>query len=246
MGAMASQITSLMIVYSTVYSSADQRKHLSSASLAFVRRIHRWPVYSPHKVLVTRKVFPFDDVIIPGLLCWHCDNRITCWCGLRHRHYRRHHRHRRRRYKNTGVDSRLKRYTFTSYCQCVGLLPTNSVDTTSAHMWSAPFSTLRPRQRDFILQTTLSNEFHGIVFQSVHLRISFAWQILSAPCNADWCYWLCLLRISEVWSLYAGTLIDELTLSPPVILNQDHVTTHDIFCFSPQTWDIGIIPWNCM
>ena len=43
MGAMASQVTSLMIVYSTVYSSADQRKHQKSASLAFMRGIHRWP-----------------------------------------------------------------------------------------------------------------------------------------------------------------------------------------------------------
>ena len=44
MRAMASQITSFTIVYSTVYSGADQRKHQSSASLAFVRGIHRWPV----------------------------------------------------------------------------------------------------------------------------------------------------------------------------------------------------------
>ena len=43
MGAMASQITSLTIVYSTVYSGADQRKHQSSASLAFARGIHRSP-----------------------------------------------------------------------------------------------------------------------------------------------------------------------------------------------------------
>ena len=48
MGLMAYQITSFMIVYWTVYSGADQRKHQSSASLAFVRRIHRWPVNSPH------------------------------------------------------------------------------------------------------------------------------------------------------------------------------------------------------
>ena len=46
MGTMASQITSLTIVYSTIYSDADQRKHQSSASLAFVRGIHRWPVNS--------------------------------------------------------------------------------------------------------------------------------------------------------------------------------------------------------
>ena len=41
MTAMAYQITSLTIVYSSVYSGADQRKHQSSASLAFVRGIHR-------------------------------------------------------------------------------------------------------------------------------------------------------------------------------------------------------------
>ena len=64
MGAMASQITSLTIVYSAVYSGADQRKHQSSASLAFVRGIHRSPVNSPHKWPVTRKMFPFDDVIM--------------------------------------------------------------------------------------------------------------------------------------------------------------------------------------
>ena len=55
-GAIASQITSLTIVYS-VYSDADERKHQSSASLAFVRGIHRGPVNSPHKWPVTRKMF---------------------------------------------------------------------------------------------------------------------------------------------------------------------------------------------
>ena len=71
MGAIASQITSLTIVYSIVYSDADQRKHQSSASLAFVLGIHRGPVNSPqspvnspHKWPVTRKMFPFDDVIM--------------------------------------------------------------------------------------------------------------------------------------------------------------------------------------
>ena len=60
----ASQITSLTIVCSTGYSGADQRKHQSSASLAFVLGIHRWPVNSPHKGPVTRKMLPFDDVIM--------------------------------------------------------------------------------------------------------------------------------------------------------------------------------------
>ena len=59
-----SQITSFTIVYSTVYSCTDQRKHQSSASLAFVRGIHQWTVNSPHKWPVTRKMFPFDDVIM--------------------------------------------------------------------------------------------------------------------------------------------------------------------------------------
>ena len=60
---MASQITSLTIVYSTVYSGTDQRKHQSSASLAFVQGSHRWPVNSPHKWRVMRKMFPFDDIM---------------------------------------------------------------------------------------------------------------------------------------------------------------------------------------
>ena len=64
MSTMASQITGLMIVYSIVYSGADQRKHQGSASLAFVRRIHRWPANSPHKGPVTWKMFQFDDVIM--------------------------------------------------------------------------------------------------------------------------------------------------------------------------------------
>ena len=70
MATIASQITSLAIVYSIVYSDADQRKHQSSASLAFVREIHRLPVNSPHKRPVTRKMFPFDDVIM-----------LTTWMG---------------------------------------------------------------------------------------------------------------------------------------------------------------------
>ena len=64
MSTMASQITGVSIVYSTVCSGADQRKHQISASLAFVRVIHRWPVNSPHKWPVTRKMFSFDDVIM--------------------------------------------------------------------------------------------------------------------------------------------------------------------------------------
>ena len=64
MSAMASEITGVSIIYQTACSDAYQRKHQSSASLAFVRGIHRWPVNSPHKRPVTRKKFPFDDVIM--------------------------------------------------------------------------------------------------------------------------------------------------------------------------------------
>ena len=64
MSAIASQITIVSIVYSTVCSGVDWRKHHSSASLAFVREIHRWSVNSPHKGPVTRKMLTFDDVIM--------------------------------------------------------------------------------------------------------------------------------------------------------------------------------------
>ena len=64
----ASQITNFTIVYSDVHSGGYQRKHQSSASLAFVRGIHRRPVNSPRKGPVTRKMFPFDDVIMGALL----------------------------------------------------------------------------------------------------------------------------------------------------------------------------------
>ena len=80
MGTIASQITSLTIVYSIVYSDADQIKHQSSASLAFVRGIHRGPVNSPHKWPVTRKMFPFDDVIM------HCQWPILVIYVLRPRY----------------------------------------------------------------------------------------------------------------------------------------------------------------
>ena len=64
MSELVSQITSLTIVYSTVYSGVDHRKHQSPTSLAFVWGLHRWPVNSPHQGPVTRILFPFDDVIM--------------------------------------------------------------------------------------------------------------------------------------------------------------------------------------
>ena len=82
MGAIVSQITGIPIVYWTVCSGPDQRKHQSSVSLAFVRGIHRWRVNSPHKWPVTLKMFSFDDVI----MCYQSNNssvskrqRYT-WC----------------------------------------------------------------------------------------------------------------------------------------------------------------------
>ena len=57
---MASQITSVLIVNSTICSSANQRKYQISASLTSVRGINRWPGNSPHKGPVTWKMFPFD------------------------------------------------------------------------------------------------------------------------------------------------------------------------------------------
>ena len=69
MDTMPSQITRLTIVYSAVYAGLDQRKHQSSTSLAFLQGVHRGPVNSPHKWPVTRKMFPFDDIIMLFLLC---------------------------------------------------------------------------------------------------------------------------------------------------------------------------------
>ena len=94
-GTMASYITGITIVFSTVYSGADQRKHQSSTSMGFVRGIHRWPVHSPRKWPVTRKMFPFDDVImalnsIHGLFYKHqlqyqcntLNNAGDVWCDV--------------------------------------------------------------------------------------------------------------------------------------------------------------------
>ena len=74
MSAKLSQIIGASIVCSIVGSDADQRKLQSSTLLAFVR----WPVHSPHKRPITRKVFPFDDVImLPkySALSW---RRVMC------------------------------------------------------------------------------------------------------------------------------------------------------------------------
>ena len=63
------------------FSRVDQRNHQSSASLAFVRGIHQWPVNSPHKGPVTRKMFPFDDVIMAnrGPCRWFWGRTYRLW-----------------------------------------------------------------------------------------------------------------------------------------------------------------------
>ena len=92
MSAMAPQITGVTIVYSIICSGADQEKHPSSVSLAFVRGFHRWPLNSPHKGPATRKMFPFDDVIMWPWLDKRCHgtrivaltlaDTVTCpYCG---------------------------------------------------------------------------------------------------------------------------------------------------------------------
>ena len=81
MSTMASQITGVSIVCLAVCSCADQWKHQSFASLAFVRVIHQWPVNSPHKGPVTRKMFPFDHVIMAlsgvAMLCMPCRKKAN-------------------------------------------------------------------------------------------------------------------------------------------------------------------------
>ena len=84
MRTMASQTTNVSIIYSTDCSGTNQRKHQSSASLAFVWGFHRWAVNSPHKGTVTRKMSPLDDVIMPTAitLAYIRYSSITCECIL--------------------------------------------------------------------------------------------------------------------------------------------------------------------
>ena len=89
MSAITSQITGVSIVYPFVCSGADQRKHESSASLAFVSGIHRSPVNSHHKGPVTRKMFPFHDfmklswpwLLMPCVGSW---TQITSYHAISH------------------------------------------------------------------------------------------------------------------------------------------------------------------
>ena len=70
MSPMASHITSLTVVYSIIYLGTDKKNIKSSASLAFLRVIHQWPVISPHTGPVTRKMFSFDvDIMDKCAMC---------------------------------------------------------------------------------------------------------------------------------------------------------------------------------
>ena len=64
MRAKESQITSLSIIYSTVYSGADKKNIKLRVTGFCERNFIRRPVNSPHKEPVTRKIFPFDDIIM--------------------------------------------------------------------------------------------------------------------------------------------------------------------------------------
>ena len=145
MGTMASQITSLTIVYSTVYSDADERKHQSSASLAFVRGIHRWPVNSPQKWLVTRNMSPFDDVI--RLIITATSNSpcsLTCDSSINILNYRETSNNRRILVGNNIVH----------HLDVVGASPVDSAPTTSS------FSTWRMASMDWAKKTAGRDERH--------------------------------------------------------------------------------------
>ena len=81
MNAIASQIICISVVCSTVCSGADEIKHQSSASVPFVRGIPQWPVDSPHKGPVTRKMFPIDDVVMVNAQFWLVTRHqlMVCW-----------------------------------------------------------------------------------------------------------------------------------------------------------------------
>ena len=89
MGAMANQITSLTIVYSTVCSGADQRKHKSSMSLAFVWGSHRTGEVPAHKSSNAENVSSWwrhydtklktRKVVSPPLLTQRCQTILRCY-----------------------------------------------------------------------------------------------------------------------------------------------------------------------
>ena len=83
------------ITFSSPSLGMDKYVHLTLywASLAFVRGIHRPPVNFPHKAPVTRKIFPFGDVIME-------------MCRNRHSQFRFH----------SAPLSYDREYVFCRYC----------------------------------------------------------------------------------------------------------------------------------
>ena len=81
MSAVTSQITWSRLFTQPFVRTQIKKNHQRSVSLAFVREIHRWPVISPHKGPVTRKMFPFNDVIMIIIIAqhagWDCNIRIS-------------------------------------------------------------------------------------------------------------------------------------------------------------------------
>ena len=147
LSAMASQITSLTIVYSTVYSRRRSKKRQSSASLAFVTGIHRRPVNSPHNRPVTRKMSSFDDVIMRTFDNIFQINLIgkrpilSCKTDM----------------KIMGNQSR----------ECILLVISTTKQT--------QLNSLRPRQMDAIFQTTFSNAFSSMKMYEFLLK--FHWSL---------------------------------------------------------------------
>ena len=75
MSVMASQIKSIC---SPIGSCADQRKHQSSDSLAFVRGIHQWPVNSTHRASNAENV----SIWLRHHVLWESERAHVC-SGLR-------------------------------------------------------------------------------------------------------------------------------------------------------------------
>ena len=85
MSDMASQTIGVSVVYPTIVSGEDKRKHQSSESLAVVRGTLESPVNSPHKRPVTRKMFPSDDAIMESGLAVHLhiiQYSVRSMCGF--------------------------------------------------------------------------------------------------------------------------------------------------------------------
>ena len=174
MEAIESQITSLTTVYSTVHSGGDQSKHQSSASLAFVWGIHRGPVNSPHKWPVTRKIFPFDDVIM----------RLITGCGIR--------AHLFPLYKDLRLLSLSKIYLYNvllfMHKRHHDILPNmfyslftvnrdvTGRDTRQSNLLHVPRGVLSVRRRTILFSVV---SFHNFFFD----RISYDVSILSYKCN---------------------------------------------------------------